>query len=453
MARGVQTVIVGTQYAKEKRAPKPKAPRRVLPARSAKAKRARLVGSGDYRYTYKGDTPYANVGRHLGSKFGLGEWGELLGHGIGRILGSGDYETGAMVKQNVLANSTEVPEFASIGRTNVIAHREFLGDITTSATIGGFLNRSFSVNPGNSGTFPWLSTIGENYEQYKIHGMVFYFKSTSGESVGSTNTALGTVIMASDYNVNAAPYANKSEMENSQYAQSAKASQSQAHGIECDVSDKPLNNYFVRTTEALDSGDSKKWYDFCNFQIATQGFQAANVTIGELWVTYVIEFFKPQVPRNLGGTQMTALIRRTQPSNLQPLGANAISAAGSFGGQQTGTGVTLENVLPGMILQVTILYNCGIASAFTAPTLGTFVGCAAYATVGPNSAVGVPQSNHQAPQNTIPSTFMELSVWLKVNENNYTGVAGFSATGYGGGTAASDTVTIYISEMDKSVLG
>jgi hypothetical protein len=39
--------------------------------------------------------------------------------------------------------------------------------------------------------FPWLSNIAQNFESYKLRGLVFEFKSMSGDALTSTNTALG----------------------------------------------------------------------------------------------------------------------------------------------------------------------------------------------------------------------------------------------------------------------
>ena len=55
---------------------------------------------------------------------------------------------------------------------------------------------SYLINAANPKTFPWLSQIAANYEQYDIEGMVF-----SADALNSTKTALGTVMMATQYDV------------------------------------------------------------------------------------------------------------------------------------------------------------------------------------------------------------------------------------------------------------
>lgn len=339
----------------------------------------KLMGSGDYKfgpYTYKGDTPFAGVGKHLGRMIGWPQVGEGVGHIVGRLFGSGDYKMGPKPSHNTLWNSTQTPKFASKGRSNCITNREYLGDVITGAG-GLFNNQQYSVNPGNLQTFPWLSTVAQQYEQYKITGIIFEFKSTSGESVASTNTAIGTVIMGTEYNVNAKPFPNKQYMENAEFTESCKASENMIHGLECAKSETTQNIYYNRSG-TIAANDNLKWYDFANFQIATQGFQADNVNIGELWVSYNVEFFKPQIPSQIGGATPTLHLKRI---NADP--------TNTFGLPSTPPTGNIEHVVNGQFLT---LFGLPLGSQYMLViTYTTVTGAAAYvntitlngATLGP----------------------------------------------------------------------
>lgn len=390
----------------------------------------RMRGTGDYTfgpYTYKGHTPFASVGKHIGGMFGKpwGRIGEGFGHIIGRILGSGDYQTGPMVRSNVLTNSTEVPQFADIGRANVVIHREYIGDVITSSTIGAFKNESYDLQPANNRTFPWLSTIAENYEQYRIHGMVFFFKSTSGESVASTNTAIGTVILATEYNVDSPAFTNKQAMENSQFAQSGKASVSMIHGIECDLRDRPLNNYFIQP-DGTQGND--RFTNFGKFQIATQGFQAASVNVGELWVSYVIEFFKPQVPRNIGGSIPTTIVSRVCPTI--PVGLFGTSDLASKGNltvtfNNPSTQITIANVYPEGIYHIACEWTGSLVNPFVVPVLSSITG-------GDLIGLGSGGSGYyQIPEPGISATIGTFSLYMKIKDTNHSGsvTVNFTAPG------------------------
>ena len=70
------------------------------------------------------------------------------------------------------------------GQSIVVRHREFLAEIkgTTTFTVAG----SYPINPGMAQTFPWLSDIAKNFQQYRIRGMVFHYVPTSGMVTGSS---------------------------------------------------------------------------------------------------------------------------------------------------------------------------------------------------------------------------------------------------------------------------
>lgn len=179
------------------------------------------------------------------------------------------------------------------GGTTTIAHREYLGDVTGSTA---FTLAAYNINPGLYDSFPWLSALATNYESYQVLGMIFEFKSTSGNAVSSANTALGTVIMATDYDTYDGNFTSKQAMEAYQYACSGSPTRDLLHPIECKSSRNPLGNLYIRSGAPY--GDDRL-YDLGRFQIATVGMQGS-YTVGELWVTYHIKLFKPRIAGSLG---------------------------------------------------------------------------------------------------------------------------------------------------------
>lgn len=212
-------------------------------------------------------------------------FGRNAGAWVSKVIGSGDYT----VSNNSLV-ATGVPEFAKTRRIVSVKHREYLGDITGSTA---FSSRSFDINPGDDTTFPWLSGVASNFQQYRFKGLLFEFVSTSADALNSTNTALGTVVMATQYNVNRPAFVNKQEMEAYEFSCSTRPSANLIHPIECDPDETPMTHLYVRSG-VVPSGEDARMYDLGSFQIATVGMQAA-ATIGELWVTYDIELLKPRL--------------------------------------------------------------------------------------------------------------------------------------------------------------
>ena len=216
--------------------------------------------------------------------------GGMAGRGIASLSGMGDYT----ISKNSLLQLDEGMQVASFGDMNhgvIIMHREFIQDITQSQA---FTLASFPINPGLPTVFPWLSQIAPNFDQYQILGMIFHFKSTASDFGTTTNMAMGTCIMATDYDSADANYGSKLEMENAQYSTSCKPSIDCMHAIECDpnITFAPIK--YVRSG-AVPSNKDIRLYDQGNFQFATTGMPASTGAVGELWVTYKIAFFKPQL--------------------------------------------------------------------------------------------------------------------------------------------------------------
>jgi hypothetical protein len=232
------------------------------------------------------------AGSTLGSMTGIPGVGEALGNAsswLARIMGFGDY---TLRRNSFMTNYTEtVPQFRDNGGLT-FAHREYIMDITSSTT---FNNQGFLINAGNPLLFPWLSRLASNYEEYEFLGLVFEFRTTSATAVGSTNTGLGTLIMATDYDCIDTNYPNKQAMEIADFATSSAPCYNQIHPIECDPRKNVMRKYFVQNATTLAGyPDDPRFSVLGNFQIATSGVQAAS-TVGELWVTYHVKLSKPQI--------------------------------------------------------------------------------------------------------------------------------------------------------------
>lgn len=225
--------------------------------------------------------------------------GTSIGSGIDKIVGSGDYVVSSSVKSNSLAGTTP-PMFGSATGTTVIRHREFVSDIFSSTN---FLVRSYPIAPGLTNLFPWLSQIAVNYEQYRIRGLVFDLKSTSASALNSTNTALGVMGIATQYDADEPDFQSKQEAENYIGCQSTNPSNSILHFVECARGQNVLDHLYTRSGQ-LGADQDIKFYDLGKLQIFTQGMQAAGVNIAELWVSYEVEFSKPKLPAG-GLTQLT----------------------------------------------------------------------------------------------------------------------------------------------------
>lgn len=228
----------------------------------------------------------AYLGKYLGGAPG-GAVGSALGNKVSNVLGFGAYQ----VHKNSLVNSTaeQVP-YVHAGRDGVrIRHREFLQDLSGSTT---FTATTFAINPGQAATFPWLSQIAANFEEYRFDGLVFEYISSSGDAIASTNNSLGEVFACVDYSAGTSSlFTNKQTMENSMWCVTAKPSLNMTLPVECEPKLNPIGILYVRTG-AVPSGFDQRLYDLGTAGIATQGQQAA-VTIGSWFVSYDVMLYKP----------------------------------------------------------------------------------------------------------------------------------------------------------------
>lgn len=279
---------------------------------------------------------YTNLGVAAGGyaadpkiKFGLLGGGLLLDavggpsgavKGMKSLVGWGDYKlrSNSLVKGGG-ATGGNVRIIPQGERAVRIVYREYIGDVFTHpSTPGAFSVKSYPLNPGLLETFSWLPPIAQQYEQWTPNGIVFEFKSTSSEYVATQ--ALGSVIMATEYDQLDAPYANKVEMLNSAYSNEAKPSEQILHGIECDPRDNPNNIFYVRSGAA--PGDIRD-YDLATFYIATQGGATANLNLGSLYIHYDITLRKEQLYNGIPmrGQLFQSFLLNT-PTLALPLGSS-----------------------------------------------------------------------------------------------------------------------------------
>lgn len=270
----------------------------------------KLVPTGSFqRIGNAGGTTLGAMSNVPGASIAGGYLGGKLGSGIARILGFGDYSVSANTLSHTggqLSEGTPIPSFVNRGHETRVCHREYITDVVVPSSATVFSNTAYTINPGDSTTFPWLSPIAAQFQQYKINGMVFEFKTLSSDI--TAGGALGSVVLATDYDVNGVPYPNKSVMENSEYAVSCKPSLSQIHAIECDPKLTSVPIKYVRDSDqSLSATSDNRMYDHGKFQLATVGLPGSAATVlGELWVSYDISLYKPDITVTSGVSKVVS---------------------------------------------------------------------------------------------------------------------------------------------------
>jgi hypothetical protein len=292
------------------------------------------------------------IGRTLGNFINQGDLGALAGSSLAKYFGHGDYK----VKSNSLIGAPATgAKFQGDGKRGTrITEREYLGDILAGTLDGSatvFDSSVYDLNPTDSATFPWLSRLAHLYDQWEPNGIVFEFVSTSSEYNGSSQ-ALGALIMATDYDPYDAAYTSKQSMENADYSCSTKPANGLLHGIECDPRERPTPLLYTSTN----NGAPLTSTSLGRFQVATQGCSVSGVSLGELWISYDITFYKKQlvdeadldVPfYSAGGTAVVGVGYFAAPSYVINQTIDVFQIIG------TGSQMRFHNTTPGFRYQVT----------------------------------------------------------------------------------------------------
>jgi hypothetical protein len=329
------------------------------------------------------------AGSKLGSYIGMPNTGasvaEKLATRLMKLKGSGDYMLSDTPVVNTLfpGKSGDFPSgsaAASFGNTSTstrIRHREYIEDVFTSTT-GTFSISPYSVQPGLSATFQYLAQIAANFEEYIFHGLVFEFVSTT--SPYNTNSAMGSVIMAMQYDAALPPFTSKPQMENSDFAVSSRPDKCIMYGVEC--ANQQSNALYVRNGSNA-TNQPINLTDIGTLYVAVQNAGiASGLALGELWVTYDIELRRPHISPSRFGMYRISASRTAATSTLALLTSGTTLASkvqyGSLTGSYTyldapssvtaSTGVVyFPNANLGDIYQVTINVSFGTLTSVSTP--------------------------------------------------------------------------------------
>jgi hypothetical protein len=196
---------------------------------------------------------------------------------------------------------------------------EYITDIAGST---GFATTAFPVNPGQAGTFPWLSKQAAQWEKYRWEYLEFYYKPEV--SAFATQGQSGKVILSMDYDASDAPPTSKQQCEDTDPHTDAMPYEDLLLELDprqmCEMADSK----YVRPGGLPGSTDIKT-YDSGNLSVSTIANQGTAL-LGELHVRYAVIFEVPVLESTTGSTAA---------NNQVALFVDTASNAGTTGVQQT----------------------------------------------------------------------------------------------------------------------
>ncbi len=196
------------------------------------------------------------------------------------------------------------PTMKNGGRTLVFT--EFLTDVYGSVA---FTLQSFPLNPGISTVFPWASKMAPLYEMYRFKRLSFKYAASQATS------KIGVVIMSTDYDAAEPAPINKQQIMD--YVGASRGQSWTDFEHRCKIGS--MNAYKKRYVRrgSLSANQDIKTYDSGTFYLATVG-QDNTDQIGELYVSYEVEFFTPQLdsPNELLGGRVIGSVASSATTNL-----------------------------------------------------------------------------------------------------------------------------------------
>lgn len=194
------------------------------------------------------------------------------------------------------SRTAKKPSIYKVGKgVVVVKHREYLRDLFA---YNAFTVDDILLNPGLEQSFPWLSQIAAAYEIYDFTKLKFTVKPTFSDVTTTGSGGMGSITMATQYNVQEKKFTTKRDMENREGAVSGKPSVRLSHYVRVNNRKLVFPRLFVRTDENT-SGDDRL-YDIGRFAFAISGMDLGVpnnpgvVAIGELWVDYTVTLSKPR---------------------------------------------------------------------------------------------------------------------------------------------------------------
>lgn len=233
--------------------------------------------------------------------------------GIGMYTGQGGYST---VKNELIAGghgSEGIMRFDVQDDQDgiVVSHSEYVMDVYAPPANETKADIKLPLNAGSSKTFPMLSQIAANFEDFEVLQMAFTYKPSLSDWQ-TTNGQVGQVLFATNYNPAAELWTTKQQLLAQTGSTSARTIDSTFHGIECDSS-KTHNDghYLVRTGPPRPEQDLNDYdHGWTQLSVVDTPKDHPNITLGELHVSYTIKLTKPRVWQKAGNIIPRELFQR-----------------------------------------------------------------------------------------------------------------------------------------------
>jgi len=218
-----------------------------------------------------------------------------------KAAGYGSYVTNRLVNKGH-DRISGVPMFKDESDTGALkfVFRELVADIyapKTAEEAAQFQKQVFEIQPGLYQSFPWLSQIACNYEQYKVNQLIYTYKPSVQGNVTTTSGIVGDVMLASQLNKRDKQFEDAEQLQASHGAAVGLVSDHISIGVECDPKKTPGDDVKSIRYQGLSDDRDLQDYDKGKVTIATRNLPSALVgqQIGKLYVSYNITLQRQKI--------------------------------------------------------------------------------------------------------------------------------------------------------------
>lgn len=215
----------------------------------------------------------------------------------------------AAVSHRIVTRRPTVSTKKGRGASTVVTHRELItGSVVGSTSFTILPANVYALNPGLPNSFPLLSGIAKNYEEYRWRYIRFLWVPIAPTS------AQGDVIMIQEYDANAPQPSSEVDAVNHAGSMTCNIWKDCTATFNGPALHSTGTRRYVRTTAV--AGDPKT-YDSGIFYLGINNTADSTTKIGKLFVEYSVELFVPRNPSLQGSLPTTVAI--WQNSNAQPI--------------------------------------------------------------------------------------------------------------------------------------
>lgn len=287
------------------------------------------LGKGDYSQLWGATQGLRSLAGGWLRGGGSGTWRKAAGDFMG-YTGMGDYDRTGAVDNSLVGGgqaSAGIPMFGPEQQNYTVSKAEFISNIYAPSAAGAFQNLVLPLNPGLPQTFPWLSLVAPQFEEYEFEQLIFYYRPMVSDFNSSTGQ-VGEIVMCTQYNPSEPQFSDISRAKNYMGAMSAKTSIAMNQGVECDPrKNSGAPGKYVRLGPLTGTNNDLKQYDQGNLNVMVSGTPPAynDQILGELWVTYTVTLRKPKLPDTSGAAILRDYFQSSLATPALPLAPPACS--------------------------------------------------------------------------------------------------------------------------------